>query len=56
MVIVVLRCGPRPDLRAQASCAVLTHILSGEDHFGDMAFKVAGTEKGITSLHKEIKV
>lgn len=30
--------------------------LSGEDQLGDMAFKVAGTEKGSPSLQMEIKV
>jgi len=36
--------------------AVLTDILGDEDHLGDMDFKVAGTEKGITSLQMDIKV
>ncbi len=36
--------------------AVLTDILGGEDHFGDMDFKVAGTKKGVTSLQMDIKV
>jgi polyribonucleotide nucleotidyltransferase len=35
---------------------VLTDILGDEDHLGDMDFKVAGTEKGITSLQMDIKV
>ncbi|MEE9454592.1 MAG: polyribonucleotide nucleotidyltransferase [Paracoccaceae bacterium] len=36
--------------------AVLTDILGDEDHLGDMDFKVAGTEVGITSLQMDIKV
>ena len=36
--------------------AVLTDILGDEDHLGDMDFKVAGTETGITSLQMDIKV
>ena len=36
--------------------AILTDILGDEDHLGDMDFKVAGTEKGITSLQMDIKV
>ena len=35
---------------------VLTDIQGLEDHFGDMDFKVAGTEKGITALQMDIKV
>jgi polyribonucleotide nucleotidyltransferase len=35
---------------------VLTDILGDEDHLGDMDFKVAGTEKGVTSLQMDIKV
>ena len=36
--------------------AVLTDILGDEDHLGDMDFKVAGSEAGITSLQMDIKV
>ena len=36
--------------------AVLSDILGDEDHLGDMDFKVAGTETGITSLQMDIKV
>ena len=36
--------------------AVLTDILGDEDHLGDMDFKVAGTDVGITSLQMDIKV
>ena len=35
---------------------VLSDILGDEDHLGDMDFKVAGTEQGITSLQMDIKV
>ncbi|MDR3157336.1 MAG: polyribonucleotide nucleotidyltransferase [Lactobacillales bacterium] len=35
---------------------VLTDIQGLEDHFGDMDFKVAGTEKGITALQMDIKI
>ncbi len=38
------------------SYAILTDILGDEDHLGDMDFKVAGTEDGITSLQMDIKV
>jgi polyribonucleotide nucleotidyltransferase len=36
--------------------AVLTDILGDEDHLGDMDFKVAGTEAGITALQMDIKI
>ena len=36
--------------------AVLTDILGTEDHLGDMDFKVAGTENGITSIQMDIKI
>ncbi|MBL8982776.1 MAG: polyribonucleotide nucleotidyltransferase [Gemmatimonadetes bacterium] len=36
--------------------AVLTDILGTEDHLGDMDFKVAGTEQGITSIQMDIKI
>ena len=36
--------------------AVLTDIAGYEDHFGDMDFKVAGTEKGITAIQLDIKI
>ena len=35
---------------------VLTDILGSEDHLGDMDFKVAGTQKGITALQMDIKI
>ncbi|HUF56631.1 MAG TPA: polyribonucleotide nucleotidyltransferase [Thermohalobaculum sp.] len=43
-------------LEDQDRFAVLTDILGDEDHLGDMDFKVAGTEKGVTSLQMDIKV
>ena len=36
--------------------AILTDILGDEDHLGDMDFKVAGTEHGITALQMDIKI
>ncbi|GGE99575.1 polyribonucleotide nucleotidyltransferase [Aliidongia dinghuensis] len=36
--------------------AVLSDILGDEDHLGDMDFKVAGTEKGVTALQMDIKI
>jgi polyribonucleotide nucleotidyltransferase len=38
------------------SFAVLSDILGDEDHLGDMDFKVAGTEVGVTSLQMDIKI
>ena len=35
--------------------AILTDIIGCEDHYGDMDFKVAGTQKGITALQMDIK-
>ncbi|ADE84049.1 polyribonucleotide nucleotidyltransferase [Rhodobacter capsulatus] len=43
-------------LESDGRWAVLTDILGDEDHLGDMDFKVAGTENGITSLQMDIKV
>jgi polyribonucleotide nucleotidyltransferase len=43
-------------LQDDGKWAVLTDILGDEDHLGDMDFKVAGTENGITSLQMDIKV
>jgi len=39
-----------------AKYAILTDILGTEDHLGDMDFKVAGTEQGITSIQMDIKI
>lgn len=36
--------------------AVLTDILGDEDHLGDMDFKVAGSERGVTALQMDIKI
>ncbi len=36
--------------------AVLTDILGDEDHLGDMDFKVAGTDKGVTAIQMDIKI
>jgi polyribonucleotide nucleotidyltransferase len=36
--------------------AILTDILGDEDHYGDMDFKVCGTDKGITALQMDIKI
>jgi len=43
-------------LEPSGEFAVLSDILGDEDHLGDMDFKVAGTERGITSLQMDIKV
>jgi polyribonucleotide nucleotidyltransferase len=43
-------------MEADGQYAVLTDILGDEDHLGDMDFKVAGTEAGITSLQMDIKI
>ena len=36
--------------------AVLSDILGDEDHLGDMDFKVAGTDRGVTALQMDIKI
>ncbi|MCZ6741439.1 MAG: polyribonucleotide nucleotidyltransferase [Alphaproteobacteria bacterium] len=43
-------------IKDQDRFAVLSDILGDEDHLGDMDFKVAGTEEGITSLQMDIKI
>jgi polyribonucleotide nucleotidyltransferase len=43
-------------IKEENGYAVLTDILGDEDHLGDMDFKVAGTEKGITALQMDIKI
>ena len=43
-------------IKEEKEFVVLTDILGDEDHLGDMDFKVAGTESGITSLQMDIKV
>ncbi len=37
-------------------CAILSDILGDEDHLGDMDFKVAGTERGVTAIQMDIKI
>ncbi|HEC60256.1 hypothetical protein LCGC14_0819000 [marine sediment metagenome] len=43
-------------IKEENGYAVLTDILGDEDHLGDMDFKVAGTEKGVTALQMDIKI
>jgi len=43
-------------IKEGAKYAILSDILGTEDHLGDMDFKVAGTENGITSIQMDIKV
>ncbi len=43
-------------IKEEERFAVLTDILGDEDHLGDMDFKVAGTERGITALQMDIKI
>ncbi|MDD4615606.1 MAG: polyribonucleotide nucleotidyltransferase [Alphaproteobacteria bacterium] len=43
-------------IKEERGFAVLTDILGDEDHLGDMDFKVAGTETGVTSLQMDIKI
>jgi polyribonucleotide nucleotidyltransferase len=43
-------------IKEGAKVAILTDILGSEDHLGDMDFKVAGTEKGVTALQMDIKI
>ncbi|MDR0448899.1 MAG: polyribonucleotide nucleotidyltransferase [Rickettsiales bacterium] len=43
-------------IKEGADYAVLTDILGDEDHLGDMDFKVAGTDKGVTALQMDIKI
>ena len=43
-------------IKEGAKYAILTDILGTEDHLGDMDFKVAGTEHGITSIQMDIKI
>ena len=43
-------------IKSDDDFAVLTDILGDEDHLGDMDFKVAGTEAGITALQMDIKI
>jgi polyribonucleotide nucleotidyltransferase len=43
-------------IKEDSGYAVLSDILGDEDHLGDMDFKVAGTEAGITALQMDIKI
>ncbi len=43
-------------IKEEDQFAVLSDILGDEDHLGDMDFKVAGTEEGVTSLQMDIKI
>ncbi len=43
-------------IKEEHGFAVLSDILGDEDHLGDMDFKVAGTEVGVTSLQMDIKI
>ncbi|GMA61513.1 polyribonucleotide nucleotidyltransferase [Alicyclobacillus fastidiosus] len=43
-------------VKEQDQVAILTDIQGLEDHLGDMDFKVAGTEKGVTALQMDIKI
>jgi polyribonucleotide nucleotidyltransferase len=43
-------------IKEERGFAVLSDILGDEDHLGDMDFKVAGTEHGVTSLQMDIKI
>ncbi|MCW8914293.1 MAG: polyribonucleotide nucleotidyltransferase [Magnetovibrio sp.] len=43
-------------IKEDTGVAILSDILGDEDHLGDMDFKVAGTDKGITSLQMDIKI
>src|SRR5437764_2771994 len=43
-------------IKEEKGYAVLSDILGDEDHLGDMDFKVAGTELGVTSLQMDIKI
>jgi polyribonucleotide nucleotidyltransferase len=43
-------------IKEDSGFVVLTDILGDEDHLGDMDFKVAGTEEGVTALQMDIKI
>ncbi len=43
-------------IKEERGFAVLSDILGDEDHLGDMDFKVAGTEQGVTSLQMDLKI
>lgn len=43
-------------IKEENDTAILSDILGDEDHLGDMDFKVAGTEKGVTAIQMDIKI
>ena len=43
-------------INSEGKYSILTDIQGAEDHFGDMDFKVAGTQEGVTALQMDIKV
>jgi polyribonucleotide nucleotidyltransferase len=43
-------------IKEEQNVAILTDILGDEDHLGDMDFKVAGTNRGVTALQMDIKI
>ncbi len=43
-------------IKESGNYAILTDISGGEDHFGDMDFKVAGTKNGITAMQLDLKI
>ena len=43
-------------IKQEEQTAILSDIIGDEDHLGDMDFKVAGTQKGITALQMDIKI
>ncbi len=43
-------------IKEKDKVGILTDIMGTEDHYGDMDFKVAGTEQGITALQMDIKI
>jgi len=48
--------GDYTEIKEGDQVLVLSDILGLEDHLGDMDFKVAGTERGVTSLQMDIKI
>lgn len=43
-------------IKGDSKYVLLTDIIGDEDHFGDMDFKVAGTQKGITGIQLDLKI
>ena len=46
----------RPGQGRRSLCVLLTDIIGDEDHFGDMDFKIAGTQNGITGIQLDLKI